>query len=177
MKKKIFVGMVVLAAVALISGASILAFATPGSQTDPLITLSYLTDIFKPQIMADVKDTGDEMAKEFNARITELESKLQANPGGSGSGGTGPADSFKVVTLTKGQTLTCSVGVEIMLRIGTAEGTGTAPALVNYTTGTTLSAGTALTANNMYLVTIEGNGIKATADSVRVLVRGSYRIT
>ena len=175
MKKKIIVGIVVLAAVALISGASILAIATPGSQTDPFITLSYLTDVFKPKVMDDVKTTEQEMTQRFNTRITALESQLQANPGGSGSTVTDAADTFQVVTLRRGQSLTCSVGAEIMLRIGTAEGFGTAPALVNYTTGNTLSSGTALTANNMYLVTIEGNGIKATADSVRVLVRGSYK--
>jgi hypothetical protein len=64
-----------------------------------------------------------------------------------------------------------------MLRIGTANGFGSAPALVNYTDGATLAAGTALTTNHMYLVTIEGNGVRATADTVRVLVRGSYKIT
>jgi hypothetical protein len=29
----------------------------------------------------------------------------------------------------------------------------------------------------MYLVTIEGNGIMATAETVRVMVRGDYRIS
>ena len=177
MKNKIIIGIVVIAAVTLVSGASILALANPGSQTDPFITLSYLTDVFRPQVMTDVKNTEQEMIQKFEARIAELESQLQANPGGSGAAGAAAAESFQVVTLSRGQSLTCSVGVEIMLRIGTAEGTGSAPALVNYTSGSTLSAGTALTANNMYLVTIEGNGIKATADTVRVLVRGSYRIT
>jgi len=176
MKNKLIICIVVLAAVALVSGASILAIATPGSQTDPFITLSYLTDVFKPQVMNDVKSTEQEMTQKFDARITSLESQLQANPGGSGSTATNASDTFRVVTLRRGQSLTCSVGAEIMLRVGTAEGVGTAPALVNYTTGNTLSAGTALTANHMYLVTIEGNGAKATADSVRVLVRGDYKI-
>jgi len=177
MKNKIIIGIVVMAAVVLVSGASILAFANPASQTDPLITRSYLTDVFKPQVAADLKNAENEMTQRFNTRIAELESQLQANSGSSGSAGTNSADSFRVVTLSRGQSLTCSVGAEIMLRIGAADGVGSAPALVNYTSGTTLSAGTALTANNMYLVTIEGNGIKATGDSVRVLVRGSYKIT
>jgi len=176
MKNKLIIGIVVMAAVALISGASILAFASPGSQTDPFVTRSYLTNDFKSQIMNDVKNTEQEMTQRFNTRITALESQLQGNPGGSGSAGAN-ADSFKVVTLRRGQSLTCSVGAEIMLRIGSAEGLGTAPALINYTTGNTLSSGTALTTNHMYLVTIEGNGLKATADSVRVLVRGDHKIS
>jgi len=177
MKRKIVIGIVVLAAVTLISGASILAFATPGSQTDPFITLSYLTNVFRPGVMEDVKETEQEMTQRFNARIAELEALMQTNQGGSGSAGAGVSESFQVVTLSRGQSLTCSVGVEIMLRVGTAEGVGSAPALVNYTTGTTLSSGTALTTNHMYLVTIEGNGVRATADTVRVLVRGSYTVT
>ena len=176
MKSKIIISITVLAAVMLISGAGILAFASPGTQTNPFITLSYLTDIFKPQVMADVDRAGQEMTQSFEARIAALESQLEANQS-SAPATPGPADRFSVVTLSRGQSLTCSVGTEIMLRIGSATGFGTAPALVDYTMGETISTGTALTTNHMYLITIEGNGIRATADTVRVLVRGAYRIS
>ena len=152
-----------------------MAFATPWTPEDPLVSLSYLTDVFRPQVSSDIERAGQDLTQEFDARIAEIETRFQASQGGSAS--PGPADAFTVVTLRNGQSLTCSVGVEIMLRIGTANGFGTAPALVNYTTGATLSSGSALVINNMYLVTIEGNGISATADTVRVLVRGSYTIT
>jgi hypothetical protein len=79
------------------------------------------------------------------------------------------------VTLNKGQTLTCGIGAEILLRTGTATGAGSAPALVDSTTGSTLSSGGAVTANHMYMVSIQGNGLKATS-SVKVMVRGSYVI-
>jgi len=175
-KNKIIFGIVFLAAILLISGASMLVSATPGTQADPFITLSYLTDVFKPQVMTEVRNAEQEMTQRFNSRINELESQLQTG-GGTAQNQTGSSDEFQVVTLRRGQTLTCSVGTEIMLRIGTANGRGSAPALVNYTSGTTLSADAALTTNHMYLVTIEGNGITATADTVRVLVRGSHRIS
>jgi hypothetical protein len=65
-----------------------------------------------------------------------------------------------------------------MLRVGTANAYvgNSAPALVNYTSGGTLGNGAGLTANHMYLVTIEGNGVTATAPTVRVVVRGEYKI-
>ena len=85
MKNKLIIGIVVMAAVVLISGASILAFASPGSQTDPFVTLSYLTDVFRPQVMTDVRNTEQEMTQKFNSRVSELESQMQANPGGSGT--------------------------------------------------------------------------------------------
>ena len=175
MKNKIMIGIVALAAVTLIFGAGILAFAAPDSQTDPFITMSYLTDVFLPGIMAEVTKSGQELTEEFNEQIDELEAQLLASQGSPTT--QDKADRFFVVTLKRGQSLTCSVGTEIMLRIGTANGFGTAPALVNYTSGSTLSSGSALVTNNMYLVTIEGNGVSATADTVWLLVRGSYRIT
>ena len=175
MKNKIITGIVVLAVIALISGASIMAYASPGSQTDPFVTLSYLMEKFRPQVMEEVGKKEQELTQKFDERITELESEFQSSQGGSGEPNS--ADTFSVVTLRRGQSLTCSVGTEIMLRVGTATGFGTAPALVNSTSGTTLSSGSALVTNNMYLITLEGNGVRATADTVRVLVRGSYKIT
>jgi len=177
MKKKIIIGFVVLAAVVLVSGASILAFASPGSQSDPFVTLSYLTNVFSPQILSEVKTIEREMTEKFNARITELEKQLQSSQGGTGQITQVDADAFHVVTLSRGQSLVCSVGAEVMLRIGTANGIGSETALVNYTSGAVLTSGNALTTNHMYLVTIEGNGVRATADTVRVLVRGNYKIT
>jgi len=176
MKAKIITGIAVLAAIALVSGATILAMATPGTQEDPFITLNYLNNSFKPQIMVEVSNTEQELSRAFNARIAELEAQLQAGQAGVATAAPGSAERFSVVTLSSGQSLICSVGVEIMLRIGTATGFGATPALVDYTSAATLTAGNSLTANHMYLVTIEGNGIRATADTVMVLVRGSYRI-
>ena len=177
MKKKIIIGACILLAITLISGAAFLALATPGTASDPFITLSFLTDIFRPQMLADVARAEQELVESFDERIAELEAQLEAALSSSGAALPSESDVFTVVTLTRGQTLSCPVGTEIMLRIGTATGTGSEPALVNYTKGETLSPGAALTANHMYLVTIEGNGLRATADLVRVLVRGSFTIT
>ena len=177
MKRRIFAGIAFLAVVAFVSGLSILAFAAPATKEDPLVTLSYLNEVFKAEVMNEIKKTEQEMTQKFDSRISALESQLQSGQGGSVTLVPGGADVFSVVTLSNGQSLTCSVGVEIMLRVGTATGFGTAPALVDYTSGSALSSGSALTANHMYLVTLEGNGIRATADTVRVLARGSYKIT
>ena len=177
MKNKIVIGIVVLAAVTLISGASIMAYATPGTPEDPLISLSYLTNVFRPQITSEIDSAGQELTQDIETRITWLERHLQENQDSSPPVSPGPADVFTVVTLRRNQSLTCSVGTGMMLRIGSANGFGTAPALVNYTSGVTITAGTTLTQNNMYLVTIEGNGITATADNTRVLIRGSYRVS
>ena len=177
MKRKLFIGIAVIAAVIAISGATFLAIANPGSQTDPFVTLGYLTNIFRPQVMTAVSEAEQRLAGDVNTRISALEQQVRAAHGGQLPALPGPAHTFSVVTLSRNQVLTASVGTEIMLRIGTATARGTAPALVNYTTGATLYAPGALVTNHMYLVTIEGNGITATDDLVRVLVRGSFTVS
>jgi hypothetical protein len=85
------------------------------------------------------------------------------------------ADTYKLVTLNKGQVIKGSVGCEILLRIGSAKvSAASTPGLVDLTSGGTLNNGSALTSNHLYLVTIEGHGISATESSTKVLVRGSY---
>ena len=50
------------------------------------------------------------------------------------------------------------------------------PGLVDETSGSTLSGGGALAANHLYMMTVENRGVKAGADTVKLLVRGTYTI-
>lgn len=175
-KKRTLIGLAVLVGVAFVSTVSILAATSLGSQNDPLVTLGYLTNKFKPAMLeevdAKVKTESARLEAELDKKIAAYESDVKSAMTNAGV----DVDMFELVTLSNGQTITCSVGGELLLRVGTAQGTGSEPALVNSTTGSTLSAGGALVVNNMYMVTIEGNGIKATADAVKVLIRGDYTI-
>lgn len=176
LKKKILISLGVLVAVAFISGASILAVTTLGTTSDPLITLSYLTGQLKPQVMSDVSASISaaeaSLAPSLDAKVNSFKSDIDTKLSGSGASQTG----FVLVTLSKGQTVNCAVGSELLLRIGTATAAGSTPALVDTTTGSTLSSGGALAANHMYLVSIQGNGLTATATTVKVLIKGSYSI-
>ena len=176
MKTKIAYIVLFFALAAFVSGATMLALATPGSQEDPFITLGYLNDNFKTQMMDEIKESEQQLLAEIDGKIADLENRLALAHGDAVSA-PGIADAFSVVTLSSGQSITCSTGTEIMLRIGSATGFGSAPALVNYTSGEPLSAGSDLATNHMYLITIEGNGIRATAETVRVLIRGNYTIS
>ena len=155
-KKKAIIAVSVLLAVLLVAGITAVAVTSYGTQSDPLVTLSYLNGTAKTEIMAEV-DKAIQEAK------TEL---------GGGS------SEFTVVTLSSGQKITCSAGTEIMLRVGSAKSAGaSSPTLVDSTTGEAVSgAGTDLVKNHMYLVTIKDNGITATAATTKVLVRGSYTV-
>lgn len=178
LKKKLLISLGVLIAVVFISGASILAATTLGTSSDPLVTLSYLTGKLKPQLMSDVSASISaaqaSLQPSLDAKISGFKQDIDAKLAGS-SGTTAPTATFSVVTLTAGQTVSCTIGTEILLRIGTAAAVGETPALVDSTSASTLSSGEALTTNHMYLVTIQGNGFKATS-TVKVLLRGTYTV-
>ena len=84
---------------------------------------------------------------------------------------------FVLVTMSSGQTLKGEVGTEVMLRVGTAVCTASStPGLIDTTSAGTLNNGGALEKNHLYMMTIEDRGVKATASTVKVLVRGSYTV-
>ena len=100
-----------------------------------------------------------------------------AQLGVSTGSGTSTASAFTVVTLTSGQTLTGDIGCEVMLRVGTAACISpSSPGLIDETAATTLNNGGALVQNHLYMMTIEGRGVRATAATTKLLVRGSYTI-
>ena len=105
----------------------------PGSATDPLVTLSYLNDVFLGQIMTKVD-------QKITARNSQL---LQQSGGAGGMSGV----EFAVVTLSKGQVLTGDIGCEVMLRVGTASCVSPSnPGLIDETTAASLNNGGALAA-------------------------------
>lgn len=64
-----------------------------------------------------------------------------------------------------------------MLRIGSASCVSPSnPGLIDETAGTTLNNGGALSTNHLYMMTIEGRGVKAGADTTKLLVRGTYTV-
>lgn len=138
--------------------------AEVGSSEDPLVTLSYLNETYLHNLL-----------KKVDEKIAGRNGEIVRQLGGSGSGTS--ADTFSVVTLTKGQTLTGDIGCEVMLRVGSATCVSPSnPGLIDESTAGTLNGGGALVQNHLYMMTIEGRGVKAGAATVKILVRGSYTI-
>ena len=163
-----------LAGTCLAAGAVALA---AGDQSDPLVTLSYLTGKVTPEIMTQVdaklsareKALTDQLNAAINAYSKTMEDKLAA-------GGGGKSAAFAVVDLAPGQKLYAGMGCELMLRVGTVSCfASTSPALINMTDGSHIWDGNALKQNHLYMATIEGRGVVA-KDTVKLLVRGSYTI-
>ena len=137
--------------------------AEAGSGNDPLVTLSYLKETFMEDVLKKVDDKID-------VRNSQIARQLE----GEITGGSGVASIF---TVTQGQTLTGDIGCEVMLRVGSAVCVApSAPGLIDESTAGTLNNGGALAQNHLYMMTIEGRGVKATAATTKLLVRGGYSI-
>jgi len=174
-----------------------------GSQEDPLVTLSYITDVLSPATMDAVDKAIDDKVKSFEADMDakiasytqQIDSKISAATINTndeefinavadaviekmgGVSAAAPASEWKVVKIASGKTVICKVGVEVLLRIGSATcvASGTT-GLINLSSATNLANGGALATNNLYIVTIDGRGFKATSDAT-VLIRGEYTIS
>lgn len=168
MKPKMKVLCAVLA-VLLVVTAAYAAAGSAGSSSDPLVTLSYLTAKFTPQMEQKMDELVDEKADELTKKFDEAIARVPA--GGSGD------SVFSVVTLSKGQTLVGDVGCEVMLRVGSATcAADGATGLIDVTDGSNLGDGKSLAKNHLYMVTISTRSVKAAADTVKLLVRGPYTI-
>lgn len=169
---------VALALIAAVSVGAAAAAGSAGTESDPLVTLSYLEKVFAPTVEAAVDRAVAANEKSLKA---ELDAAIDRWSASAGSGGTSTGTSsaaFRVVTLSRGQTLTGEVGCEVMLRIGTAVCvSSSSPGLIDTTGGGTLNDGGSLATNHLYMVTIATRGVRATAGTVKVLVRGSYTVS
>lgn len=162
-----------------------LAAGTQGTQSDPLVTVSYLNQQVTPAILdqVDLRIAQQEanfraqLSSEVDRYVSEVEDRLRMGGGGSGGSWSGGGDAaYQVVSLSAGQVLSGGAGCEILLRAGTALCMASdEPGLVDTSAGSTLSGGSTLAANHLYLSPAEGHGLQA-ATAVTLMVRGSYRI-
>lgn len=166
-------GALALTALCLGTGA---ALAAGGDKSDPLVTLSYLNDTAIPQVVKQVEASTATRQKELEESFSHQINQYILQVGQGGQGG-GSSAGYTLVTMTSGHVMHLDVGCEVLLRVGTASVQSSEnPALIDLTTGDSVSNGTSLTKNHLYMSTIEGRTLTATAGTVKVLVRGGYTV-
>ncbi|MEG1730908.1 MAG: hypothetical protein RRY47_04980 [Oscillospiraceae bacterium] len=158
--KKLLIVLCTVLVLALGVGIGAYAASNFGSQSDPLVAKSYLTDTLTPQLQAS-------FATKLDQQVQQLEAEIQ-NAGGAAAG------NFKTVSLSAGQTLKCGLGSEIVLSSGSVSSAGSA-GLSDLTDGVALAVGKSVVANHLCVAIGEGDGVKASS-SATVLVRGAYKI-
>ncbi len=174
-----------------IAVASIIT-ATEYSAEDPLISKSWVDNIFYPQIVQYVDAKIEEVkalispsqeteAPDSDGTQVQTTDEIQQNTDTAPQSTEVANLSYEVVTLTSGQMLTSADGsLEIILRPGgTAsvyseiEGNG----IADLTSSTELLGGTEIPINAYCLVPRgDGRGIVCTSETAYVMVRGKYEI-
>lgn len=148
-KKKIITGVTAL----LVCAAAVccVAFASsgPATQSDPIITKSYVDDVVLPQV------------------YQYIDTSLASSTGSV----------FEIVSVKKGQKLIAGAGSELIARMG--EGSIIASSqggISDVTSGSDLSNGTAIPLNHHLIVPVDdGRGLKISSDAL-IMVKGSYTI-
>lgn len=144
MKKKLIIALVLVFALAL-AGAGVWAASNAGTESDPLVAMSYLTDELEPRLQ-----------REIDEAIEEALGGASAASGG-----------FVGEELSAGA-LRLSVGTELMCLSGGAYADGE---LVDLTAGGILSAGEALSVNHLYLCAGRDTLLSGQGE---ILLRGEY---
>ena len=151
--KVLVAGLIIVLSVVLVGG--IVAFSEPGGTDDPVITKSYIVD----KVIPDIKAYIDER---FGIAASE---------------GVVKNDSYAVVNVSKGKSVICEAGAELILRMGTGTIIATQKGgLADTTAGFDLANGTNMPSNHQLIVPVaDGRGFKAETDVI-VMIKGGYTI-
>lgn len=154
MKKYLRIVMICAVVAVLSGGMGAYAATALGTESDPLITLSYLEQVLQPKLKAEAEQQTKDAIADLESRLTEADS------------------AFHSVTVPAGKTMTCEAGCEILVRSGDGYVTG---AVLNLTSGQSVADNTWLLAHNLYLAAEDNAKLIASAET-KLMVRGSYTI-
>lgn len=156
-------------AAAALAAFGVTAAAAYDSSEDPIVSLSYLTKIFKTELLEELNET-------IEAEIAERMENLDPSdyqPSSSAS------STYEVVELGWGDALYAAGPCDIMLRSGSAYciAPDASQGISDYTAGVEIYNYQYLTKNHMCLIPRgDGRGIMADSESVYVMVKGEYTI-
>ena len=143
----------ILCTLAVVIGGTAAIAANPGSQEDPLLTLSYLDKVLRPQLESQVD-------KAVKANEADLKARLeQVVAGYEGSAGSA---AFQTKTLARGESFKPGAGREFLLTSGSATALG---ALTDTTAGKSVAAGDKLELDHLYLTFDAAGGCTATGSA------------
>lgn len=181
MKNKfVKIGAVALSTLAVGSAVS-LSFATHSAGSDPLVTLSYLTEIIMPQMKQDIlaelmKNPQDANTSDNTATVPE-ENTVHDEAAFDGNS----VGAYTLLELSEGECLYTSSALEFIVRPGSSvtaispfeyQGIADITNAVEYLDGDTISV-------NSYCIiprADDGRGIRIENEKSYVLVRGEYYI-
>ena len=186
------------AAAVAVAGA-ITVYAAYDSSKDPIVSLSYLTEVFRPAVVGDVKnqlsteidsavaDAKDaiitELADDINAARDEIKAELDAEYAATIDALQAQIDAlsnvYEVVNLEKGKRITANAACEMVILSGSAtvRSTSAESGIIDCTDGVILYDGQNAPVNHKLLVPDNGDGRGITCTGkAQVLIKGGYTV-
>ena len=164
-----------------------------GSQSDPLVTLSYINEVLLPQTKSELDEKLAQTVSSYDQTLQQKTQELeqyvdrQVRNYSSGQldsavidqiaaavvqqmgGASGGSAVWAVVQI-------CGVGCQVILRSGAAVcAAAGSPGLVDLSDAETLENGKGLQANHLYIINAEGRGFTS-AQGCSVLIAGDYTV-
>lgn len=185
----------IMVAALMITGLGAIA-AEYGSQSDPLVTLSYIEQVLLPKAKEDVddmvKDALEDYEDDLNDQTKSVEKYIDKKLRSFASGDVDEAlveeiakaiadqmdaaastnAPWAVVEVPAGYRVVCQTGVQVILRAGQASCSGS---LVDLSNGEGLADGGALATNHLYAADGQGNAV-FTAQGCTLLISGGYTV-
>lgn len=140
----------------LLGGIGVFAATNYGTESDPLITLSYLNDVLKPEL-------EQKYTQQTKDSIAELESRVEAEVSGG----------YVSVTVKANQTMTCKAGCEFLVRSGEAYVTAD---VLDVTEGKELAKNDWLMKHHLYMAVSDNAAVRANSD-IYLMIRGDYTVS
>ena len=164
---------ILLMAAILVSGAAVYAAGTLDG--DSLISKSYITNTFLPDVEKQVSQRIEEKTEEtYQSALTDLNQKHSSYLALAG-GEQSYASSFTDLRFKKGDVVTLTSGSGGMLLAGSASLSYTGGAVVDVTTGQTTASGSGLSQRHRYLAGENTTAsITITSDTAVLSVEGYY---
>ena len=140
----------------LLGGIGVYANTTYGTESDPLITMSYLNSVLKPEL-------EQKYNQQTQGSISALEARVEEAVGGS----------YVAVTIPANKTMICNAGCEFLARSGGAMVTS---GILDVTEGKEAEVNAWLLQHHLYMVVSDGACVRASSDTT-LMVRGEYTIS
>lgn len=190
---------VIAAVCAIVVSSAVTVYAAYDSSKDPVVSLSYLTEVFKPSVKSDLKselsgdvknqvasaktDLSGEISQMKNSISDELYSKLSDDYAATIAALQRQVDAlsnvYAEVAMQKNARLTADAASEIVVLSGSVTVRCSDPdsGIIDCTDGVILYDGQSVPANHKLLVPQNGDGRGVTASTAAtLLVRGGYTL-
>ncbi len=175
MKKQV---KIIVSVLAVIFALTITVLAAYDSSEDPLISFSYLNDIFKKEILGEVDARFDELQSALDEYLDNLQLPEVSVPTDPDDPVETASSAWDIIELKNGEAVYAVSSCEIILRSGTAVCIAPdAKQGIADLTGFEIFNGESIPRDRLCMIPRgDGRGIKATHESVFVMIRGEYTI-